>query len=205
MPAFPLKLVVGLGNPGPEYARTRHNAGFWFVDALALKYGGTFRHEAKHQGDLARIRVGGEELWLLKPMTYMNKSGASVRSVQSFYKLDTASTLVGHDEIDLPVGTLRLKEGGGHGGHNGLRDLIATIGEGFWRLRFGVGHPGHRDAVIGHVLARASQEEDRELTKLVNLAVDLLPELIEAGPQRVMHRLHTVGGPATGALPGAAK
>ena len=191
MPAFALKLVVGLGNPGPEYARTRHNAGFWFVDALARKHGGTFRHEPKHRGDLARVRIAGEDIWLLKPMTFMNNSGAAVRSVQTFYKLETAATLVGHDEIDLPLGTLRLKQGGGHGGHNGLRDLIASIGDEFLRLRFGVGHPGHREAVIGHVLARATAEEDRVLSGLVDTAVDLVPELIEHGPQRVMHRLHS--------------
>lgn len=194
MPAFALKLIVGLGNPGTEYARTRHNAGFWFVDALARRHGGTFRSESKHQGELARVRIAGEEIWLLKPMTFMNRSGAAVRSVQSFYKLDTSTTLVGHDEIDLPLGVLRLKEGGGHGGHNGLRDLIATVGDSFWRLRFGVGHPGHRDAVIGHVLSRASAEEDRALSDLVEAAVALVPELIEHGPQRVMHRLHSAAG-----------
>jgi len=195
MPALALKLIVGLGNPGPEYARTRHNAGFRFVDALAQKYSGTFRHEPRHQGDVARIRIAGAELWLLKPMTFMNRSGAAVRSMQDFYKLETSATLVGHDEIDLPVGVLRLKEGGGHGGHNGLRDLIASIGESFWRLRFGVGHPGDREAVIGHVLARATQEEERALTSLVDTAVALMPELIEQGPQRVMHRLHTASVP----------
>jgi len=193
MPAFALKLIVGLGNPGAEYARTRHNAGFWFVDALARQFGGSFRADSKHQGDLARVKIAGVEVWLLKPMTFMNRSGSPVQSVLSFYKLDIGSTLVAHDEIDLPVGTLRLKEGGGHGGHNGLRDLIANVGDAFWRLRFGVGHPGSRDAVVGHVLARASAEEDRELQGIVQSAVELIPELIEHGPQRAMHRLHTKG------------
>ena len=191
MAGFDLKLIVGLGNPGAEYARTRHNAGFWFVDALARRHGGTFKAESRHQGELARVRIAGEDIWLLKPMTFMNRSGAAVQSMLSFYKLDTASILIGHDEIDLPVGVLRLKEGGGHGGHNGLRDLIANIGDGFWRLRFGVGHPGEREAVIGHVLARASAEEDKELQDVVQIAVDLIPELIQSGPQRAMHRLHT--------------
>ncbi len=143
-PATHLKLIVGLGNPGPEYARTRHNAGFWLVDELARRHGGVFRFEGKHQAELARVRIGGEELWLAKPMTFMNRSGGPVSSVLGFYKMTPAQMLVAHDEIDLPSGTVRLKEAGGHGGHNGLRDLIAAQGDGFWRLRIGVSHPGRK-------------------------------------------------------------
>ena len=117
-----LKIIVGLGNPGAEYARTRHNAGFWLVDELARRHGGTFRSEGKHQAELARVRIGGEEVWLMKPMTFMNRSGGPVSSVLGFYKLSPPQMLVAHDEIDLPSGTVRLKEAGGHGGHNGLRD-----------------------------------------------------------------------------------
>lgn len=131
-----LKLIVGLGNPGEKYARTRHNAGFWFVDELARRHGGVFRAESKHLGEVARIRVTAEggatpELWLLKPGTYMNKSGGSIASLANFYKVAPGEVLVAHDELDLPVGTARLKLGGGHGGHNGLRDTIAAIGADF--------------------------------------------------------------------------
>jgi PTH1 family peptidyl-tRNA hydrolase len=189
-----LKLVVGLGNPGETYARTRHNAGFWLVDELARRHGGSFRNESKHQGELARIRLGGAELWLLKPATFMNRSGASMLSVAGFYRIAPAEMLVAHDELDLAPGTLRLKQGGGHGGHNGLRDAIATLGADFWRLRIGIGHPGHRDEVTDYVLQRASSDEERVLHEAVLEAADMLPLLIEQGPQKAMHRLHTRAG-----------
>src|SRR5262249_12076923 len=125
MSGLPLKLIVGLGNPTSEYERTRHNAGFWFVEELARRHGGVFRHESKHHGELARIRVGGTELWLLKPMTYMNRSGQPTQSVAGFYKIAPQEVLAAFDELDFPPGTVRLKEGGGAAGHNGTRDLIA--------------------------------------------------------------------------------
>ena len=161
-----LKLIVGLGNPGAEYARTRHNAGFWLVDELARRHGGTFRSEGKHQAELARVRIGGEEIWLVKPMTFMNRSGGPVSSVLGFYKIAPAQMLVAHDEIDLPSGTVRLKEAGGHGGHNGLRDLIAAQGDAFWRLRIGVGHPGAKNEVIDFVLTRAGADEQRAIDEM---------------------------------------
>ncbi len=194
MAELALKLVVGLGNPGETYARTRHNAGFWLVDELARRHGGSFRNESKHQGELARIRLGGAELWLLKPATFMNRSGASMLSVAGFYRIAPAEMLVAHDELDLAPGTLRLKQGGGHGGHNGLRDAIATLGADFWRLRIGIGHPGHRDEVTDYVLQRASSDEERVLHEAVLEAADMLPLLIEQGPQKAMHRLHTRAG-----------
>src|SRR5688572_31987678 len=120
-----IKLIVGLGNPGSEYASTRHNAGFWLVDELARRHGGSFRHEGKHQAELARVRVHGDEIWLAKPMTFMNRSGGPVSSILNFYKLTPAQMLVAHDEIDLPIGTVRIKVAGGHGGHHGLGDMIA--------------------------------------------------------------------------------
>src|SRR3954467_8818071 len=162
-----LKLIVGLGNPGPEYARTRHNAGFWLVDELARRHSGTFRHEGKHQGDLARVRLAGHELWLLKPTTYMNRSGGPVSSILGFYKITPAEMLVAHDEIDLPSGTVRLKDGGGHGGHNGLRDLIAAQGDAFWRLRIGVGHPGAKSQVVDFVLTQAGKDEQRVIDETI--------------------------------------
>ena len=205
MPAFPLKLVVGLGNPGPEYARTRHNAGFWFVDALARKYGGTFRHEGKHQGDLARIRIGGEELWLLKPMTYMNKSGSSVRSLSPSISSTLARLWWGTMRSTCLSGPCGSRREEATGGHNGLRDLIGT----YWRCLLAValwrgpsGPPGRRDWPC----ARQGEPGRGPIAdELVDLAVELMPELIEAGPQRVMHRLHTVARTTPGASPDATK
>ena len=144
---LPLKLIVGLGNPGRQYARTRHNAGWWFVDALAEQCHGSWRHEARWQADVARLRIEDTEQWLLKPMTFMNRSGVSVSGIANFHRIVPAEILVVHDDIDLPPGVARLKQAGGHGGHNGLRDVIAHIGPDFWRLRLGVGHPGAKDLV----------------------------------------------------------
>ncbi|MGH6960239.1 MAG: aminoacyl-tRNA hydrolase, partial [Dongiaceae bacterium] len=134
-----LKAIIGLGNPGAEHARTRHNAGFWFADALAGKFGGTFHKETRFHGHLAAISVGGQRLWLLKPSTYMNGSGRAVQALMAFHKLAPGQLLVAHDELDLPAGVARLKLGGGHGGHNGLRDLHEQIGPDYRRLRIGVG------------------------------------------------------------------
>ncbi len=191
MAGFPLKLIVGLGNPGDEYARTRHNAGFWFVDELAQRHGGSLRADRRHHGDLARVRIGDAEVILLKPMQYMNRSAGPVGSVADFYKIEPGAILVAHDELDLPVGTVRLKEGGGHGGHNGLRDLIPRIGEGFWRLRIGIGHPGDKAAVVDYVLTRAPAAEDSAIRATVATAADVLPLLVAEGPQKAMHRLHS--------------
>ena len=195
MPGTPLKLIVGLGNPGAEYARTRHNAGFWLVDELARRHGGTFRFEGKHQGELARVRVGGEEIWLLKPMTFMNRSGGPVSSVLGFYKIAPAQMLVAHDEIDLPSGTVRLKEAGGHGGHNGLRDLIAAQGEAFWRLRIGVGHPGHKNDVVDFVLTHAGKDEQRMIDETIAAGADAIEETLRSGAQIAMNRLHARAKP----------
>ena len=194
-----LKLIVGLGNPGPEYARTRHNAGFWLVDELARRHGGTFRFEGKHQAELARIRIGGEELWLAKPMTFMNRSGGPVSSVLGFYKMAPAQMLVAHDEIDLPSGTVRLKEAGGHGGHNGLRDLIAAQGDGFWRLRIGVGHPGTKNEVVDFVLTRASAGEQQEIDESVRAGADAIEQMLRSGAQIAMNKLHSLGKAAASA------
>jgi PTH1 family peptidyl-tRNA hydrolase len=185
-----LKLVVGLGNPGAQYERTRHNAGFWFVDELARRHGGTFRMESRHQGELTRVRVAGAELWLLKPQNFMNRSGGAVAAVAAFYRIAPAEILVVHDELDLPAGTLRLKYAGGHGGHNGLRDIIATIGADFWRLRIGIAHPGGKDEVVDYVLRRAPPDEEKLLVEAVDAAADAFPLLMEAGAQKAMLKLH---------------
>jgi PTH1 family peptidyl-tRNA hydrolase len=193
MSGTPLKLIVGLGNPGAEYARTRHNAGFWLVDELARRHGGTFRHEGKHQGELARVRMNGDEIWLLKPMTFMNRSGGPISSVLGFYKLTTAQMLVAHDEIDLPSGTVRLKDAGGAGGHNGLRDIIAAQGDAFWRLRIGVGHPGVKHEVVDFVLTHAGKDEQRIIDETITAGADAVEEMLRAGAQIAMNKLHARG------------
>jgi PTH1 family peptidyl-tRNA hydrolase len=194
MSALPLKLIVGLGNPGPEYAQTRHNAGFVLVDELAARHGGKFRSELRHKGELTRIRIGAEELWLLKPMSFMNNSGAPVRSIATFYKVPPGSILVAHDELDFPPGTVKLREGGGAGGHNGMRDVIAQLGDAFWRLRIGIGHPGNRDAVLSYVLGRPLPEDARLINESIAAAADVVPLILAEGPQKAMNRLHTRNG-----------
>jgi peptidyl-tRNA hydrolase, PTH1 family len=196
MSGLPLKLIVGLGNPGPEYAATRHNAGFWFVDELARRHGGRWRGEGKFNAELARVDIDGAQLWLAKPMAFMNRSGDVTAAFAGFYKIGADETLVAHDEIDLPLGALRLKEGGGAGGHNGLRDLIGKLGDSFWRLRIGVGHPGSKELVTGFVLNRAGSAEQRVLDDSVLDAADALPLLLQQGPQAAMQRLHTRSGAA---------
>ena len=195
MPGNALKIIVGLGNPGAEYARTRHNAGFWFVDELARRHGGAFRSEGKHQAELARVRIGGDEIWLVKPMTFMNRSGGPVSSVLGFYKLAPSQMLVAHDEIDLPSGTVRLKDAGGHGGHNGLRDIIAAQGDGFWRLRIGVGHPGSKNEVVDFVLTRAGADEQRAIDGCIVDGADAIEEMLRSGAQIAMNKLHSLGAP----------
>jgi PTH1 family peptidyl-tRNA hydrolase len=194
MAGLPLRIIVGLGNPGPEHQVTRHNAGFWFVDLLARRHGAEFRDYRKYSGEAARVNISGQDLVLLKPTTYMNRSGLAVRQLCDFYKVAADEVLVAHDELDLPVGTVRLKSGGGHGGHNGLRDTIAHIGEAFWRLRLGVGHPGNKTEVIDYVLTRAPRAEEDLIFEAVNMAADCMPLLIEQGAERAMTKLHSRAG-----------
>ncbi|MGB8842537.1 MAG: aminoacyl-tRNA hydrolase, partial [Aliidongia sp.] len=177
-----------------EHQVTRHNAGFWFVDLLARRHGGEFRDYRKYSGETAKIGIDGNELVLLKPTTYMNRSGLSIRQLSDFYKVPPAEILVAHDELDLPVGTVRLKQGGGHGGHNGLRDTIAHIGETFWRMRLGIGHPGNKAEVIDYVLTRAPRAEEDLILDAVGTAVDCIPLLLEQGAERAMTRLHSRAG-----------
>ena len=191
MAGLPLRIIAGLGNPGPEHLVTRHNAGFWFVDLLARRHGAEFRDYRKYSGETARIHIGDQDIVLLKPTTYMNRSGLSVRQLSDFFKVPPEEILVAHDELDLPVGTVRLKHGGGHGGHNGLRDIIAHIGDNFWRLRLGVGHPGNKAQVIDYVLTRAPRAEEDLILEAVSTAADSVPILIEQGAERAMTRLHS--------------
>jgi len=191
MPGTPIKIIVGLGNPGPEHVLTRHNAGFWFVDALAARHGGRFRSHTKFQGEICRLNLDGGEVTLLKPSTYMNRSGLAIRALSDYLKVAPAETLVVHDELDLPVGDIRFKLGGGHGGHNGLRDTITHIGADFWRLRIGIGHPGDKSQVIDYVLHRASKDEEEQIIASVAEALDALPVFLEQGAEKAMNGLHT--------------
>lgn len=187
----PIQIIVGLGNPGSRYQDTRHNAGFWLVDLLARRHGGLFKEERRYQGEVARILVERRELRLLKPNTFMNRSGNSIRALAAYLKVPVESVLVAHDDLDLPPGTVRLKRGGGAGGHNGLRDVIAHLGRDFFRMRIGVGHPGHQNEVIDYVLTRPGREEDAAIRASIEEAADVLPVLLGEGEQPAMHRLHT--------------
>jgi PTH1 family peptidyl-tRNA hydrolase len=190
MSGLPIKLIVGLGNPGPEHLLTRHNAGFWFADALARAHAGRWREQRKFQGELAKVRIGLHDVQLLKPLTYMNRSGMAIRAVAEYLRLAPDQILVAHDELDLPPGAVRLKSGGGAGGHNGLRDTITQIGEKFWRLRLGIGHPGDRDQVLDYVLSRAGKDDEAAMLAAVGEAVACIPVLLEEGAEKVMNRLH---------------
>ncbi|HET9328989.1 MAG TPA: aminoacyl-tRNA hydrolase [Steroidobacteraceae bacterium] len=191
MAGEPLKLIVGLGNPGTEYARTRHNAGFQFLEELAQRHGAVFRSEPRHRAELARARIGESDLWLLKPMSYMNHSGDPVRSIASFYKVPVESILVTYDELDFPSGVVRLRQGGGAAGHNGMRDVIAQMGDGFWRLRIGIGHPGDRAQVLDYVLGRPPAAEAQQIREALVAAADAVPVLLTDGAQIAMQRLHS--------------
>jgi PTH1 family peptidyl-tRNA hydrolase len=187
-----LRLIVGLGNPGAEHLRTRHNAGFWFVDALAQREGGRFGIESKLRGETTRIAIGGQSLWLLKPITFMNASGASVGAALRYWKIEPEQMLVVHDDLDLPPGAARLKFDGGHGGQNGLRDLFAHLGHGsFHRLRIGIGHPGHKDRVTGWVLGRPSVADETAIVDAVARSLDVLPLVVAGQIDEAMKRLHT--------------
>ncbi|PLA73879.1 aminoacyl-tRNA hydrolase [Hydrogenovibrio sp. SC-1] len=187
-----IKLIVGLGNPGKQYEQTRHNAGFWFVEEVARQYQVQFRPETKFLGDVARVQSNGMDVWLLKPMTFMNRSGQSIQSLANFYKISADEILVVHDELDLAPGVAKLKSNGGHGGHNGLRDTIAALGtRTFHRLRLGIGHPGHKDQVVDYVLRAPSKPDFQAIEDAIYDASHVLPELLSGEMERAMHQLHT--------------
>lgn len=187
-----LRLIVGLGNPGQEHARTRHNAGFRFVDALAERAGERFKVDAKLFGETAQVQVDGQAVRLLKPATFMNLSGKSVLAALQFWKIEPGQALLVHDELDLPPGTARFKFDGGHGGQNGLRDTMRLLGHGrFHRLRIGIGHPGHRDRVTPWVLGRPSADDDILIGRAIDDALDALPLAVQGNFMDAMTRLHT--------------
>jgi peptidyl-tRNA hydrolase, PTH1 family len=190
MPA--LRLIVGLGNPGPDYARTRHNAGCWWLDALAQQTGARFGIDSKLQSESAKVSIGGEQVMLLRPMTFMNHSGRAVTAALRYWKIEPEQMLVAHDELDLPPGTARLKFDGGHGGQNGLRDIVALLGHGrFHRLRLGIGHPGHKDKVTPWVLGRPGRDDEASLLRAVDDALGVLPLAVAGDFNEAMKRLHT--------------
>ncbi len=186
-----LGTIAGLGNPEDRYASTLHNAGFWFVDEIARRGGAQFKYEKRFDADVCKIILAGSDVWLIKPQSYMNQSGGPVRAFLDYYRQSPGQLLVAHDEIDLPPGTVRLKRGGGHGGHNGLRDVIQHCGADFMRLRLGVGHPGHKDEVTDYVLKKASSDMASAIRKNVDEAADVMPLLAEEGLNAAMKKLHT--------------
>ena len=185
-------LIVGLGNPGPQYEETRHNAGFWFVEQVARQQGEQFRLENKFHGEIAKVAIGANNVWLLKPNTFMNRSGQSVAALARFYKIPLENILVVHDELDLSPGTARLKQGGGHGGHNGLRDIVAQMGgKDFMRLRIGIGHPGNSKQVSNYVLNRAGADDQRFIEESIGDALNVLQQVVSGEFQKAMNELHS--------------
>lgn len=188
-----LRLIVGLGNPGAQYEDTRHNAGFWWLEALARKLGVVLKQEAKYHGRTGKWAGPNGEILLLCPETFMNLSGKSVGALARFYKIPPESILVAHDELDLPPGAAKLKQGGGHGGQNGLKDIHAQLGSpNYWRLRIGIGHPGAKEAVTGHVLGKPPQAERNLMLDAVDAALDVWPELAAGNIAAAQLKLHTV-------------
>ena len=188
-----IKLIVGLGNPGDKYADTRHNAGEWLIERLARRFNISLNPESKFFGKTARTLVNGKEVRLLVPTTFMNLSGKAVGALASFYRIKPEEILVIHDELDLPPGTAKLKQGGGHGGHNGLKDIVAQLGNNnnFYRLRIGIGHPGHRDLVAGYVLNKPSPADRDALEKVLDEATDCVEMIFKDGIVKATNRLNS--------------
>jgi PTH1 family peptidyl-tRNA hydrolase len=187
-----IRLIAGLGNPGKKYEQTRHNAGFWFVDEVAHRYAVRFRAESRFASEVASCQIDAQECRLQKPQEFMNRSGRPVAALAAFYRIPRPAILVVHDDLDLPPGTVRLKQNGGHGGHNGLRDLIPSLGgNDFLRLRIGIGHPGHRDDVIGYVLRPAAREEQAAIEAAIEAALGVLSDVITGNLEAAMKVLHT--------------
>jgi PTH1 family peptidyl-tRNA hydrolase len=185
-------LIAGLGNPGPQYEHTRHNVGFWWLDQLANDMNINFSVNNKYHGQLAQCQLSGNKLFLLKPLLFMNRSGQSLAALANFYKIPPAHILVIHDDLDLPVGIARLKKGGGHGGHNGLRDIISCVGsKDFLRCRLGIDHPGNSKDVSDYVLSKPSQSDRQAITTAINSSLQVLPDVLSGDLEKAMHWLHS--------------
>lgn len=187
-----MKLIVGLGNPGSQYERTRHNAGFWLIDRLARSAGSHLQNEPRYHGLAARTTIAGESCWLLEPQTFMNLSGKSVAALANFYKIDPSDVIVAHDELDLPAGTVKMKLGGGFAGHNGLRDITDQLGtRDFWRLRLGIGHPGDKSMVHSYVLNPPRAEEQDLIDESITRALAVIEPIARGDYEAAMLHLHT--------------
>ncbi|CUS48777.1 MAG: peptidyl-tRNA hydrolase Pth [Idiomarinaceae bacterium HL-53] len=188
-----IRLIVGLGNPGPEYDKTRHNAGFWFIESLAKYFSVPLSADSKYKGFVARLPAPYADVRLLMPQTFMNRSGQSVGPMAQFFKLQPEQILVVHDELDLPAGVAKFKQGGGHGGHNGLRDIISVLGNqnNFHRLRLGIGHPGHKDQVTGYVLGKPPTNERNDIDAIIDDAVRAMPAVLQGKLLEAKQQLHS--------------
>lgn len=187
-----LRLIIGLGNPGADYDRTRHNAGFWFLDALAESTSTRLGKDSKLHAEVGKTTIAGQSVWLLKPTTFMNRSGQSVASALAYYKIAPEEALIAHDDLDLPPGAARLKLDGGHGGQNGLRDIMAQLGHGrFHRLRLGIGHPGDKDMVTPWVLGRPGKEHELAIKDAVKRSLEQIELLVDGQFDKAMQTLHT--------------
>ncbi|MGD9152748.1 MAG: aminoacyl-tRNA hydrolase [Gammaproteobacteria bacterium] len=188
----PIRLIVGLGNPGPEYELTRHNAGAWFVEKIAAETTSTLNFNKKFHGLTCKTKINQHDCHLLIPTTFMNDSGQAVLALANFYKILPQEILVAHDDLDLPIGTVKLKQGGGHGGHNGLRDIISRLGSNdFARLRIGIGHPGSKERVTGHVLSKAKKAEKEKIDLAIDDTIAVLPKIISGNLAAAMQELHS--------------
>ena len=185
-----ISLIVGLGNPGSEYARTRHNAGFWFIEQLADQYGISLKADPKYKGISGRGKIEGQDVRLLLPTTFMNLSGQSVVPFAKFYNIAPEAMLIAHDELDMDPGVIRLKTGGGHGGHNGLRDIVPHTGPNFHRLRIGIGHPGSKERVSGHVLSKAPSSEQTLMDDAIHHALSRIKLLVNGDIQQAMNQIN---------------
>ncbi len=191
MPENSIQIIAGLGNPGNDYAHTRHNVGFWFIDQLVSHYHLNLKNESKFSGEIAKLESSAGNIWLLKPTTFMNRSGQAIARLAQFYKIKPEQILVIHDELDLPPGIVKLKKGGGHGGHNGLRDSIAQLGsKDFYRLRLGIGHPGSKERVVGFVLGKTPQSEQLLIESAISKALDSMDIILQGNMQKAMNQLH---------------
>ena len=187
----PIQLIVGLGNPGEQYENTRHNAGYWFVDALAEQHNITFRTDVKFSAEIVKISIKGRNIWLLKPLTFMNRSGLSVSALANYFNIPIDAILVAHDELDFPAGIVKLKKAGGHGGHNGLKDIIKAInGREFLRLRIGIDRPSNTKKVVDYVLSQATKDQSISIDNAIARSLEQMDYLLQGEFQKAMNALH---------------
>lgn len=191
-PSMKIKLIVGLQNPGVAYERTRHNAGCWFLHVLSRQYHLVFKENKKYLGEFAEFVDENTRHFALLPTTFMNHSGQSVRAITDFYRIQPREMIVAHDDLDLDAGHIKIKTGGGHGGHNGLRDIIAHLGSTeFHRLRIGIGHPGHKDKVLDYVLGKPTEGDRQKIMNAIERAMDIVPFILQGRLDLAMNKLHT--------------